>query len=522
MGIAEMLWAQMSSTPDRVALKAPGRAWTYDQLRSAADALRHRLAQAGARRGDHVVLIAPSVPEFAAAYYGALASGLVVTTLNTMATSAEIEHVLRDAEVRFVMAWRDDASSARRAAERCEAHLILLDKQSPSVDAGRLVPVDCNEEDVAVVLYTSGTTGRPKGAQLTHRNIRTCSDDFHAGLQVRDDDRFATALPLFHIYGQVVVMNTALQAGCSVSLRTPFDAATMLEVLCVDEITVACGVPTMWNAMLHEYAAMSPGAFRHLRLATSGGAAMPSEVVRAFEQRFGCVILEGYGLTESAGSGTFHDLSGTPARHTVGRALPSVQIEVRDASGDEVPADVVGEIFLRGASVMKGYLNRPEANAADLVDGWLRTGDLGAVDGEGNLRIVDRTKDLIIRGGYNVYPREVEEVMYEHPDILEVAIVGVPDDHYGEEVAAVVALVPGAEVGPDRLRAWAKEQLSAYKVPRIFQFVEALPKGPTGKVLKRSIDRDGLRRAGVGCPVHSEPVGIESGDHCVAAGEQGQ
>lgn len=494
MGVAEALWAQMSRTPDHVALRAPDREWTFAQLRSAADAVRCRLEDVGVQRGDHVVLIAPSVPEFAAAYYGALASGLVVTTMNTMATSAEIEYVLRDADVRIVMAWKEDSTSAARAADRAGAHLVVLEQVDPREPSEFVVPVRCGEDDVAVVLYTSGTTGKPKGAQLTHRNVRTCSDDFSVGLQVRASDRFATALPLFHIYGQVVVMNTALRSGCSVSLRTPFDATTMLEVLRDDEITVACGVPTMWNAMLHAQSTMAPDAFRHLRLATSGGAAMPMEVVSAFEQRFGCVILEGYGLTESAGSGTFHDLSGVPVRHTVGKALPSIRIEVRDPSGAEVPADEVGEIFLRGASVMKGYLNRPEADASDLVDGWLRTGDLGAVDGEGNLRIVDRTKDLIIRGGYNVYPREVEEVLYGHPDVLEVGVVGVPDDHYGEEVAAIVALVPGVEADADRLRAWAKEELSAYKVPRIVQFVEALPKGPTGKVLKRAIDRDGLRR----------------------------
>jgi len=442
------------------------------------------------------VLIAPSVPEFAAAYYGALSAGLIVTTMNTMATAREIEFVLQDADVSIVLVWHSDAAAAVVAARAHGAEVLELSDHEETVVREVLDPVVCDVDDVAVVLYTSGTTGKPKGAQLTHRNIATCSDDFELGLQVSGDDRFATALPLFHIYGQVVVMNTALQAGCSISLRTPFDATTMLEVLRDDQITVACGVPTMWNAMLHVEDDMQPEAFSHLRLATSGGAAMPAEVVRAFERRFGCVILEGYGLTESAGSGTFHDLSGVPVRGTVGRALPSLEIEVRSPDGGVQKPDEIGEIHLRGASIMKGYLNRPEATAADLADGWLRTGDLGTLDADGNLRIVDRSKDLIIRGGYNVYPREVEEVMYEHPDVLEVAVVGVPDEHYGEEIAAVVALLPGAQPDTDAMRAWLKVQLSAYKVPRIYRFVEALPKGPTGKVLKRAIDRDGLRPRG--------------------------
>lgn len=493
MSIAGSVWAQVNRTPDAVALRTADRAVTFSELWAASSVIRQRLADAGARHGDHAVLIAPSVPEFAAAYYGTLSAGLVVTTMNTMATAREIEFVLQDADVGVVIAWHEAATAAAAAARSHGAELLELSAQSVEGAADMLEPVECDPDDVAVVLYTSGTTGTPKGAQLTHRNIATCSDDFEHGLQVGPGDRFATALPLFHIYGQVVVMNTALRRGCPISLRTPFDPTTMLEVLRDDQITVACGVPTMWNAMLHVPSEMSPEAFSHLRLATSGGAAMPAEVVRAFERRFGCVILEGYGLTESAGSGTFHDLSGTPVRGTVGRALPSLEIEVRSPQGRVQGPDEIGEIYLRGASVMKGYLNRPEANAADLVDGWLRTGDLGSLDADRNLRIVDRSKDLIIRGGYNVYPREVEEVMYEHPDVLEVAVVGVPDDHYGEEIAAIVALMPGTEADADAMRAWLKVQLSAYKVPRIYRFVESLPKGPTGKVLKRAIDRDELR-----------------------------
>jgi len=249
----------------------------------------------------------------------------------------------------------------------------------------------------------------------------------------------------------------------------------------------------MWNAMLHAEGGYTADDFAALRLATSGGASLPVEVIRAFKDRFGCAILEGYGLTESTGAATFNDINREQRTGTVGPALPGSTIEVRDPEGKVLGADQPGEVYIQGPTIMKGYWNRPDATAADLRDGWLKTGDIGTLDADGYLSIVDRVKDLIIRGGYNVYPREVEEVLYEHPDIVEVAVVGVPDEHYGEEIAAVTVLSEGSEATTESIRAWAKERLSAYKVPHLFAFVDALPKGATGKILKRAIDRDELR-----------------------------
>jgi long-chain acyl-CoA synthetase len=254
------------------------------------------------------------------------------------------------------------------------------------------------------------------------------------------------------------------------------------------------GVPTMWNALLHAPAGETDKEdFATLRLAASGGAAMPAEIMNAFEERFGCVILEGYGLSETTGAATFNGLHRERKPSCVGIALPRCAVEIRDPDGAEVPTGEVGEVHIKGPVVMSGYWNRPEATAEVLdADGWLKTGDLGTADADGDIRIVDRVKDLIIRGGYNVYPREVEEVLYEHPDVVEVAVVGVPDEHFGEEVAAVLALRPGADFDAEAFRGWAKERLSAYKVPRRFQVVDALPKGPTGKILKRAIDTSGV------------------------------
>jgi long-chain acyl-CoA synthetase len=259
----------------------------------------------------------------------------------------------------------------------------------------------------------------------------------------------------------------------------------------------------MWNALLHVAGDANPQDFACLRLAVSGGASLPGEVMRAFHDRFGCVILEGYGLSETTGAVTFNGLHRERKTGAVGIALPRCEVEIRGDDGAPVPDGEVGEIFVRGPVVMKGYWNRPKANAESLTDGWLKTGDLGTKDVDGDIAIVDRTKDLIIRAGYNVYPREVEEVLYEHPDIVEVAVVGVPDEHLGEEIAAVLALREGATLDPQALRTWAKQRLSAYKVPRLFQVVDALPKGPTGKVLKRAIDRDAVRAAAAG----AQPAG---------------
>jgi long-chain acyl-CoA synthetase len=247
----------------------------------------------------------------------------------------------------------------------------------------------------------------------------------------------------------------------------------------------------MWNAMLHSAGDATAADFAQLRLAVSGGASLPAEIARAFQEKFGCTLLEGYGLTETTAIATFSGATAPPG--TVGGAVFDTEVQIRDLAGQPVGPNTAGEVYIKGPTVMRGYHNRPEATADVLsVDGWLRTGDIGEMDAEGNLRIVDRAKDLIIRGGYNVYPSEVEAVLYEHPDIVEAAVVGIPHEHYGEEVAAVVVVRPGSRQDGPAITAWSRERLSAYKIPRVVQFVDELPKGSTGKLLKRAIDREPL------------------------------
>ncbi|WP_020171760.1 class I adenylate-forming enzyme family protein [Gordonia polyisoprenivorans] len=485
------LWNNAEQHPDRIAVRSGPRALTYADLRARIALAAARFAAAGVTPGDRVLLIAPTIPEFPIVYYGLHTLGATVITMNVMSTVPEIDYVVDDSGTTMIVAWQDCATNARAVAEQRGlpfAEIRPFEEDATEID-GVTTYVERDEHETAVILYTSGTTGKPKGAQLSIANVNAAPQAFRDPLRLHDTERWATALPLFHCFGQVVVMHGALTWAGTLSLMSPFTATEFMDRLRDEHITIACGVPTMWNAMLQVTGGYTPGDFADLRLACSGGASLPGEVIRVFEERFGCSILEGYGLTETAGTATFRNLDGPPKVGTVGTALPGFRIEIRDPDGTVLPADEVGEIFISGPTVMTGYWNRPDATAAELVDGWLRTGDLGSMDADGDVRIVDRAKDLIIRGGYNVYPREVEEVLYTHPDIVEVAVIGVPDDHYGEEIAAVVAVRPGATIEQDALREWAKERLSAYKVPRIVHVVDELPKGATGKILKRAIDR---------------------------------
>jgi len=494
VNVAADVWAHAETDPERVAVRSPVTI-TYGELRQASQRVAGAVRSAGYAPLDRVLFIAPTIPEFPEIYYGLHAAGVTVITLNTMSTHPEIGYVLDDSGTSLVIAWHECGAAARAAALERGIEFWEI-APGYSFDAPPLREAHVHApDDTAVILYTSGTTGRPKGAELTAANVVHTVQSFRPVFNLTSEDRLGTALPLFHVYGQSICMNTALSTGASISLLTPFEPTEMLRMVQRDRLTVLLGVPTMWNAMLHVDGDFTPEDFAQLRLAGSGGASLPVEVIRAFEDRFACSILEGYGLTESTGGANFNDINREQKPGTVGPALPGTTVEVRDAEGRALPPGEAGEVYITGPTIMKGYWNRPDATAQDLHDGWLKTGDVGELDQDGYLSIVDRIKDLIIRGGYNVYPREVEEVLYEHPDIVEVAVVGVPNEHYGEEIAAVTVLAPGSTVTGEEIRTWAKQRLSAYKVPRLYSFVDALPKGPTGKILKRAIDRSELRSA---------------------------
>ena len=497
--IVHQIWRHAATRPDAAALRQDGTTWTYQDLVRSASRHAQQLVAGGLAPGDRVLLVAPTSVGFVQVYLGLLAAGAVAVTVNPLCTAREMQYFAEDSGCRAIVAWHENAAAAvEEVAGRLGLSFAVLDDMTPGTGDAVFDPVARSADDAAVLLYTSGTTGRPKGAIITLGNIFAATRAIQLTYHTSEHDRVGTALPLFHVYGQVAVLSAALAAGASVSLLRPFTGAGALRMVERDSLTVLSGVPTMWIAMLESARNLDPlPNITTLRLTTSGGASLPLEINRAFAAMFGADVLDGYGLSETTAVATCHRQELEPREGSVGQAVPGVEIAIVDEHGHGVPAGTVGEITVAGENVMAGYWGRPQDTADVLSQGRIATGDLGRLDDDGYLWVVGRTKELIIRGGYNVYPREVEEVLYEHPAVLEVAVIGVPDDRLGEEVAAVVALRNGQSVTADDLRTWLDERVAAYKVPRLYQFVESLPKGSTGKVQKIAIDRDALAGAGV-------------------------
>lgn len=491
MNLFNLIDGHATREPERTAIRLVDGVISYADLCRASRQAGERLQELGVGPGDRVVLAAPSVPEFVFVYFGIQALGATVIPVNVVATEAEIAYVLQDSGPAAVVAWQGVAPGTEAAAKAAGVPLWSLGSWSAeqaSAAAPALEPVDRTDDDVAAILYTSGTTGLPKGVMLTIANVRSAGEICAELSRGGPDERVGTALPLFHVFGQSSVMMMTFTLGGSLSLLPRFEPAAMLELIARDGLTIVCGVPTMWNAMVNTESDHTAEDFAALRIAVSGGAVLPPAIARAFESRFGCSLLDGYGLTESTSIATFSELDRPRQEGFTGPAAPRISVRVVDEHDVPVPVGEVGEVQVQSPTVMSGYLNQPEATAeAFTQDGWLRTGDLGQINDDGDLRIVDRRKDLIVRGGFNVYPAEVEAVLYQHPDVLEAAVLGYPDAHLGERVAAVVTPRPGAEPSADDLRAFVAERLSYYKVPSQVAFVAGLPRGGTGKILKRDI-----------------------------------
>jgi long-chain acyl-CoA synthetase len=492
MNLARLLTDTAVAHPHRVALRLDQHTVTYEELAASSACVAGLLAAQGIAPGDRVAIMLHNVPEFGSLYYGILRAGAVVVPMNPLLKAREVTYYLTDSGARTIFAWPTAAEEVAAALERTDGTtMTVVEPESFGAllaDQERLDGVvDRDAEETAVILYTSGTTGQPKGAELTHgnltRNVEVTQSDL---LRLRLDDVVFGGLPLFHSFGQTCTLNASMAAGATLLLLPRFDPAAAAALLSTYRATVFAGVPTMYSALL---GLQDAPEVPDLRVCVSGGAALPVEVLHAFEDRFGCDLLEGYGLSETSPVASFNRPGGDRKPGSIGYPVSGVELQVLDAAGSG-PAAVgeVGEIAIRGHNVMKGYWQKPEATAAVLdEDGWFRTGDMGRVDEDGFYFIVDRKKDLIIRGGFNIYPREVEEVLYEHPDVAQAAVIAVPHPEYGEEVGAAVALRPGAQVTEEELRDYVKAQVAAYKYPRHVWFVDALPIGPTGKILKREI-----------------------------------
>ncbi|MFD8756579.1 long-chain fatty acid--CoA ligase [Kitasatospora sp. NPDC059577] len=513
LNLSVLLEDSARTHPDRDAVVLGPTRLTYAQVDAAANRVANLLVERGIRPGDRVALSCPNLPQFPVVYYGILKAGGVVVPLNILLKSREVAYHLRDAEVKAYFCFegtRDLAigEEGRKAFDEvgsCETFfLITADPAAPSPIAGAQTldaalagaspvfdPVATEATDTAIILYTSGTTGQPKGAELSHANtvmnVLACNRTFRS---TPATDSHVLCLPLFHTFGSTVQMHTGFSTAATLHLVPRFDADEVVRLMNTEEITFFAGVPTMWWALL--------GALtdtvdvdriaRNLRIGVSGGAPLPVELLGRIEERLGIRVLEGYGLSETSPVVTFSDPEREPRPGSVGVPIWGVEVKLIHADWSEVTEPgAVGEVVVKGHGVMKGYFNRPEATAEAIRDGWFRTGDLARRDEEGFYYIVDRAKDMIIRGGFNVYPREVEEVLMTHPAVGLAAVVGVPHESHGEEVKAFVILKSGAGAAPGELVAWGREQMAGHKYPRIVEIVDSLPMTATGKILKREL-----------------------------------
>jgi long-chain acyl-CoA synthetase len=491
--LSKNLVASARKQSDRIALRADDRTTTFAEFDAAAGRVATLLARAGIDPGDRVGLMLPNTPAFAIVFYGIMHRGAIAVPMNTLLKAHEAEFYLSNTGTKALFATPAVAEEVRSAAAEVDAPCWIVDDAGLAELIADLpeqgAPVERADDDVAVILHTSGTTGKPKGAMLTHGGLgRNADVSVRTLLKIAPDDVVMGCLPLFHVFGLTCALNSAVLAGATLTLIPRFDPRKVLEVIERDGVTVFEGVPTMYSALLSVASEAAPEAARSLRVCISGGAALPVQVLTEFEKAFGCTVLEGYGLSESSPVAAFNHPNRRRKVGSIGTPIEGVRMRVVAPDGAEVPRGYTGEIQIRGHNVMKGYWNQPDATTDTITqDGWLATGDVGRLDEDGYFYIVDRTKDMIIRGGYNVYPREIEEVLYEHPAVAEAAVIGIPHDSLGEEVGAAVALKDGSSTDPDELREYVKARVAAYKYPRRVWLVDALPKGPTGKVLKREI-----------------------------------
>ncbi|GIF22503.1 long-chain-fatty-acid--CoA ligase [Paractinoplanes tereljensis] len=513
LNLSVLLEDSARNYPERVAVVLGETRLTYAQLNAAANQVANLLAERGIRPGDKVALSCPNLPYFPVVYYGILKSGAVVVPLNVLLKGREIAYHLADSDAKAYLCFQGtpelpmgaEGHTGFQQADDCEHFfLITADPAAPStVDGAETLgqalsgkspvfeSVLLPETDPAVILYTSGTTGQAKGAELSHSNLilnaLTCNRLFQSKPGV---DTHLLVLPLFHSFGSTVNMNAGFATASTLVLLPRFDAAAAVKLLDQESVTFFAGVPTMWwgllNALTEDVDVERIAG--NMRVAVSGGSSLPVEIIKAVKERFGVTILEGYGLSETSPVATFSDPNSDPRPGSIGIPIWGVEVKLIDEQWNTIDGvDEIGEIAIRGHNIMRGYYGRPEATAEVIKDGWFRSGDLGRRDKDGFYYIVDRAKDMIIRGGFNVYPREIEEVLMTHEAVSLAAVIGVPHQSHGEEVKAFVILNSGATVTEDELVAWGKEQMAAYKYPRVVAIVESLPMTATGKLLKRAL-----------------------------------
>ena len=505
LNLATILRESAQRTPEKAAIIIGDKELSYAMVHAMAQKFAGGLASLGVTPGQHIALMLPNVPQFTIAYYGGHYAASPIVPLNVLLTGPEVAYHLDDSDAVALIAWEGFYEHARAGFDRTDTckHLIVVKADPTDLSApdgainftalvGKSDPVtelpNTMPDDTAVILYTSGTTGKAKGAELTHFNMFYNADYTSTRLlPLAADDVALATLPLFHSFGQTVVQNAILRAGGTLVLLPRFEPKAAMGLMAKHRATMFAGVPTMYFALLHEPSA-ADFDLSALRYCVSGGSAMPVEVMSAFDKKYDVNILEGYGLSETSPVASFNVLDKPKKAGSVGLPLGGVEFKLVDSDDKAITApNTPGEVCIKGHNVMKGYYQRPTINEEVMRGGWFHTGDVATRDEEGYYFIVDRIKDMIIRGGFNVYPREIEEVLYAHPAIGEAAVIGVPHDSHGEEVKAVIALKDNHSTTPEEVIAYCKENLAAYKYPRVVEIIDSLPKGPTGKILKREL-----------------------------------
>lgn len=500
MNLADALAATARRDPDGTAVVYRDRTITYRELDAEADRVASSLIHLGVDAGDRVALWLPNHPAFVTAMYGAWRVGAIVVPVHTMLTERETRHILQDSGARVLFCaeprYSESAGRLRDEMEHLETVVVLGGgPRTPDLSydglleagAGTFPPVELPDDHLALIAYTSGTSGLPKGAMLSHRSLRANIDQMlETPLATTADDVVLCVLPVFHIFGLNVVCNLSLAVGATIVLMERFDAAAALRTIKDRSVTVMASAPPSFAAWLRDGSA-TPDDFASIRVAVSGAAPLPAEVLTDFSDRFGVTIWEGYGMTETSPALTSTSVGGTPKPGSIGRPIPGVELRLVAEDGDDVEEGDPGEVYVRGPNVFAGYWQQPEETSRVLRDGWFRTGDVAIADDEGDLYIVDRKRDLILVSGFNVYPKEIEDVLLSHAKIRDCAVVGEPDENTGEHVKAIVVAEPGTDPSEEEIVAWCRLHLAPFKVPSSIDFEQEIPRNAAGKVLRREL-----------------------------------
>ena len=520
LNIATSLSNTAGRHANQTAIVSEDRAYTYAELERWTEKIAAVLLEKGMKKGDHVLLLAPNVPEFTAVYYAILRIGGVVVPLNVLFLANEITDLLDHSDAKFMVVWHtlaEKGAEAFKKAETCQTLFFVgTDRQNLSPD---LFPPECDmsngrkpkqyryvldelvdkatgtvdycqtmPDDTAVILYTSGTTGKSKGVELSHFNIYSNAYYCKNALDIQPDSATLAILPLFHTFGQTAIQNASLIARAKIVMIPQFEPRRTLGEMEKHRVTHMAAVPTMYNLLMQTQRRYNYDV-ASLDVAVAGGASMPVAIYESFKEIFGVNINEGYGLSETSPIASMTPIrDGLNKPGSIGPQFYGTQIRIIREDGTFAGVDEVGELVIRGHNVMKGYYKDPATTAAVFLDGgWFRSGDVARMDADGYIYIVDRAKDVIIRGGMNIYPREIEEVLHHHPAVLEAAVVGIPDETLSEDVVAFVTLAPDTEVTASELQKYCRERLAMYKCPKRVEFVEQLPKNSTGKIMKRTL-----------------------------------